>query len=61
MAQRSKEKKEPETAPLVIIYTRIRADDFGELKAREAATGATIAAQVRILIHEGLTARKVIR
>jgi hypothetical protein len=61
MARESKKGKESETEPLVIVYTRIRADDFAELKARETATGATLAAQIRILVHNGLAARKVLR
>lgn len=57
MASKSKPKKDA----LVVAYVRIRAPDYEELRRREAATGAPVAAQIRILIHDALRARRVIK
>lgn len=51
--------KKPSPLSLVIVYSRIRRDDHEEMQRREKATGATIAAQIRILVHEGLQGRTV--
>lgn len=46
---------------LIIVYTRIRKTDLDELQKREQATGAPVAAQIRILVHEGLKARGFVK
>lgn len=45
----------------IVAYTRLNPEDYDELRRREGATGATIAAQIRILVHEALHRKAVIR
>ena len=59
---RSERSERPSKAPVTeVVYVRLLAEDLAELKLRSRTTGATIAAQIRILVHEALRARKVIR
>lgn len=58
MSRIVKKEKEPDAAGLAIVYTRVHVEDLAEMKRREQTTGATVAAQIRILIHEGLRARR---
>ncbi len=52
-----KRRIDPGSDALVIVYTRIRKPDLEELQRREVATGAPVAAQIRILVHDGLRAK----
>lgn len=45
----------------VVRYVRIAAEDDAELRRREERTGAKPAAQIRLLVHEGLRRRAVIQ
>lgn len=56
MRKTSKKEKEP----LIVVYGRLEGADYMELQRREATTGAPIARQIRILIHEALR-KKVMR
>jgi hypothetical protein len=57
MSKKSKREQEPD---LVVVYARLHPSDHAELKRREETTGAPIAAQIRILVHDGLR-KKVLR
>jgi len=45
----------------VVVYSRLDPDDHDELKRREERTGAPIAAQIRILVHNALRSKGVIK
>ncbi len=57
MSRRVKRPQESASADLVVVYTRIPKRDLDELQRREGTIGATVAAQIRIFVHEGLKAR----
>ena len=61
MARNASERKRALDKGLVVVYTRLDPDDHAELKRREAISGASIAVQIRILVHNGLRERKIIR
>lgn len=62
MARQSKRRKDVlegrEIGGLIVVYARLREEDYEELKRREEKTGAPIAAQIRILVREALRAGK---
>ncbi len=60
MSKEPKGRQEPKGAPIV-AYTRLDPEDYDELRRREEKTGATIAAQIRILVREALHKKVVIR
>lgn len=57
MARKS---KTSEKHSLVVIYGRVEADDYAEMKRQEEKTGAPIAAQIRILVRDGLRKGKAV-
>jgi hypothetical protein len=61
MASSGKKAKEFDPEALVVVYARIRAGDLAELQRRESESGATVAAQIRILVHEALTGRRFVK
>ncbi len=52
-----KNRQEPKD-PYIVAYARLRPEDHAELVRREAATGAPISAQIRILVREALRGQK---
>lgn len=48
---------EPASEP---VYARIDAADLAELQRRQLSTGATVSAQIRVIVREALR-KKVIR
>ena len=45
----------------VVVYARLQPEDHAELKRREEITGATIAAQIRIIVHNALRSKGVVK
>jgi hypothetical protein len=54
MASESKKRQKP----LEVTYARLEAEDADELRRREETTGAPMAAQIRILVHQALQAQR---
>lgn len=64
MAKRSKAKQSgtpTESDGLVVHWTRLSPEDSAELRRREEMTGASVSAQIRIIIHNALTAKGKVR
>ena len=48
----------PSGRPTVPVWTRLDEEDAETLRAREALTGATVSAQIRIIVRAALHAEK---
>jgi hypothetical protein len=59
MPRTARPARKPKRPASITLYVRIDPEDDAELSRRETRTGATKAAQARILIHDGLK-RKVV-